>query len=451
MKNQIPFAFDVPSVSELTDQIKNLLENNFQDILVEGEISNVNQSRNGHYYFTVKDDNAQLPCVIWRSTASRLDVELQDGQQVVLGGDIQVYPPHGRYQMIVSLVQQAGIGRLQKKFEELKLKLQEEGLFDDSLKKPIPPFPFRIGVITSSTGAAFHDIQSTFQQRWPVATLYLHHASVQGLQAAGELVKAIEYFEQQGDPVDLLIIGRGGGSLEDLWPFNEEIVARALHKCSIPVVSAVGHEVDYSISDFVADARAATPTQAVIISTPDIHELRFQIEDDVKRLESLIAQKIQYYRDYVDRLAYSHALLVVQEKLTIQKNKIDTLSDKVRSRFRQLILERESALQNLANKVKQQSPEYAIQNYSGLVDTFRERLQNRSEKMINEKKVRYNKVLSRLKEINPKAPLERGFSRILQDGNWIRSKSAFDSEKSYQIEWKDGITVLSEHTKTSDE
>ena len=451
MKNQIPFAFDVPSVSELTDQIKNLLENNFQDILVEGEISNVNQSRNGHYYFTVKDDNAQLPCVIWRSTASRLDVELQDGQQVVLGGDIQVYPPHGRYQMIVSLVQQAGIGRLQKKFEELKLKLQEEGLFDDSLKKPIPPFPFRIGVITSSTGAAFHDIQSTFQQRWPVATLYLHHASVQGLQAAGELVKAIEYFEQQGDPVDLLIIGRGGGSLEDLWPFNEEIVARALHKCSIPVVSAVGHEVDYSISDFVADARAATPTQAVIISTPDIHELRFQIEDDVKRLESLIAQKIQYYRDYVDRLAYSHALLVVQEKLTIQKNKIDTLSDKVRSRFRQLILERESALQNLANKVKQRSPEYAIQNYSGLVDTFRERLQNRSEKMINEKKVRYNKVLSRLKEINPKAPLERGFSRILQDGNWIRSKSAFDSEKSYQIEWKDGITVLSEHTKTSDE
>jgi exodeoxyribonuclease VII large subunit len=173
MKNQIPFSFDVPSVSELTNKIKTLLESNFRDVLVEGEISNVNESRNGHVYFTVKDDDAQLPCVMWRSVAQRLDVTLQDGQQVVIGGDIQVYAPHGRYQMIVSLVQQAGIGKLQQKFEELKRKLESEGLFSQAHKKPIPPFPFRIGVITSSTGAAFQDIRSTFEQRWPVATLYL--------------------------------------------------------------------------------------------------------------------------------------------------------------------------------------------------------------------------------------------------------------------------------------
>jgi len=171
MKNQIPFSFDVPTVTEITEKIKGLLEQNFRDILVEGEISNVNQSRNGHYYFTVKDDSAQLPCVIWRSTAQRIDVDIRDGQQVVLGGDLQVYAPHGRYQMIVSLVQQAGIGKLQQKFEELKKKLESEGLFSDAHKKPIPPFSIRVGVITSATGAAFHDIKSTFEQRWPVATL----------------------------------------------------------------------------------------------------------------------------------------------------------------------------------------------------------------------------------------------------------------------------------------
>ncbi|WP_234571433.1 exodeoxyribonuclease VII large subunit [Rhodohalobacter sp. 614A] len=450
MKNQIPFAFDVPSVSELTDQIKNILESNFRDILVEGEISNVNQSRNGHYYFTVKDDSAQLPCVIWRSTASRLDVELQDGQQVVLGGDIQVYPPHGRYQMIVTLVQQAGIGRLQKKFEELKKKLQDEGLFDDSIKKPLPPFPFRVGVITSSTGAAFHDIQSTFQQRWPVATLYLHHASVQGMQAAGELVKALEYFERQENPVDLIIIGRGGGSLEDLWPFNEEIVARAIHKCAIPIVSAVGHEVDFSISDFVADARAATPTQAVIISTPDINELRFQIEDDVKTLESLIAQKIQYYRDYVDRLAHSHALLVVQERLTIQRNRVDSLRERMRSRFRQMVLERESTLQYSMNQLEQQSPKNSIQNYSRLIESLNEKMKNRSEKVLNDKTSRYKDAFAKLREINPKAPLEKGFSRILQDGKWIRTQTTFDPKKELQIEWKDGLVRLPKYSESTD-
>lgn len=449
MTDQIPFAFDVPTVSELTNKIKTILENNFRDILVEGEISNVNQSRNGHYYFTVKDDDAQLPCVIWRSTAGRLDVDIQDGQQVVLGGDIQVYPPHGRYQLIVSLVQQAGVGRLQKKFEELKKKLQEEGLFDDAIKKPLPPFPLRFGVITSSTGAAFHDIQSTFQQRWPVATLYLHHASVQGLQAAGELVKAIEYFDSQENPVDVIIIGRGGGSLEDLWPFNEEAVARAIYNCSIPVVSAVGHEVDFSISDFVADARAATPTQAVNICTPDINELRFQVEDDLHKLESLIKQKFQYYRDYVDRLAHSHALLVVQEKLTIQKNRVENLSDKLRNRFRQKVTERRSNLQSLTNQIEQQSPEFAVQQYSGTVDSLRERLKNRSEKILSEKDSKFKELFSKLREINPKAPLERGFSRILQDGKWIQSRSSFNSEKNLEIEWKDGVTKFPPKTNSA--
>ena len=397
MTNQIPFAFDVPTVSELTGKIKSLLESNFRDVLVEGEISNVNQSRNGHWYFTVKDDGAQLPCVIWSSTSRRLDIEIRDGQQVVLGGDIQVYAPHGRYQMIVSLVQQAGQGKLQQKFEELKRKLEKEGLFDNAYKKPLPPYPLKIGVITSSTGAAFQDIKSTFEQRWPVATLYLYHASVQGLNAAGELVNAINYFSNQNkseSSVELLIIGRGGGSLEDLWPFNEEIVARALFNCPIPVISAVGHEVDYSISDFVADARAATPTQAAVIAAPDINELRFQIDDYTALLEQNLTNKIDRYREYVQRLAHSHALLKVQDRINHQKSRVESLTEKLKYRLERRITAYQSNLQNLNNLLE-----------------------------IN----------------NPKAPLEKGFTRILQNSSWVRSKSDFDTEEAFDIEWKDGV------------
>lgn len=392
MPDQIPFSFDVATVSDITNQIKQLLERNFRDVLVEGEISNVSQSRNGHYYFTVKDDNAQLPCVIWRSTAERQGVKLSDGQQVVLGGDIQVYAPHGRYQMIVSLVQQAGIGRLQQKFEELKEKLQKEGLFDDVHKKLIPSFPTHVGVITSSTGAAFHDIRSTFEQRWPLATLYLHHASVQGLNSAGELVEAIQAMQLQPN-IEVLIIGRGGGSLEDLWPFNEEKVARAIFECTIPVISAVGHEVDFSISDFVADSRAATPTQAAMIAVPDINDLRMQIDDYTTGIESFLKTKIDKYKEYVYRLGHSHALLKVRDKLVNQKNRVSSLHEKMQHRQQSLLMSRRSSL---------------------------------------------NDLIYRLEKNNPNEPLERGFTRIWQDEKWIRSKTSFDKKKKADLEWIDG-------------
>jgi exodeoxyribonuclease VII large subunit len=392
MPDQIPFSFDVATVSDITNQIKQLLESNFRDVLVEGEISNVNQSRNGHYYFTVKDDNAQLPCVVWRNTAQRLDVELSDGQQVVLGGDIQVYAPHGRYQMIVSLVQQAGVGRLQQKFEELKAKLQKEGLFDDAHKKPLPPFPQHIGVITSSTGAAFHDIRSTFEQRWPLATLYLHHASVQGLNSAGELVAALEAMQKK-QGIEVVIIGRGGGSLEDLWPFNEEKVARAIYNCKIPVISAVGHEVDFSISDFVADSRAATPTQAAMIAAPDINDLRMQIDDYTAGIESFLKTRIEKYKEYVYRLGHSHSLLKVQDRMVHLRNRVLSLQEKI---------------------------------------------QHKQQSMLLNKRSRYTNMVYQLEKHNPNEPLERGFARVWQNEKWIRSKASIDKSIPAQIEWSDG-------------
>ncbi|MFP8488944.1 exodeoxyribonuclease VII large subunit [Gracilimonas sp. Q87] len=392
-ENQIPFLFDIPSVSQLTDKIKNVLEKNFIDILVEGETSNVNQSRNGHYYFTLKDSNASLPCVIWRSTAQRLDLNLSDGQQIVVGGDIQVYAPHGRYQMIVSLVQQAGIGKLQQAFEKLKAKLKAEGLFEEHHKKPLPKFPQTIGVVTSATGAAFQDIRSTFEKRWPLATVKLHHASVQGVNAAGEIVRGIEYFSSSKN-VEVMIIGRGGGSLEDLWPFNEETVARAVFKSEVPVISAVGHEVDFSISDFVADARAATPTQAAVLAVPDINEIRFLVEDKTKKLEIHTTGAIQLYKDKVSNLAKSHALQVVKQKM-------------------------DSAHVNIQN--------------------LREKLAHKAESQIRKRQKILISLSHALDKQNPNEPLEKGFVRVWQNEKWIRQSDSFKEKESFELQWKDGV------------
>ncbi|MEX0993937.1 MAG: exodeoxyribonuclease VII large subunit, partial [Balneolaceae bacterium] len=377
--SQIPYKYDVPSVSELTAKIKNLLESNFMDVLVEGELSNVNQSRNGHYYFTVKDDKAQLPCVMWNNTAGRLGSEIEDGLQVVLGGNLQVYPPHGRYQLIVNLVEQAGRGKLQEAFEKLKEKLLEEGLFDESHKKKLPAFPKKIGVITSATGAAFHDIRSTLERRWPLARILLYHASVQGDNAAPELIRGIETFSNQTD-VDLLIIGRGGGSLEDLWPFNEESVARALFHCSIPVISAVGHEVDFSISDFVADARAATPTQAAVMATPDINEIRLLVDDLGNKLTRSLHDKTGRYRDKLARLSGSHALLVVADKM---------------------------------------------KSYREQIRMLREQIKNRLDRQISRNKERLTALSHRLEKIDPNAPLEKGYVRVWQNKRWVRQRTSF--------------------------
>lgn len=390
------FTPQVLSVSELTGEIKTLLEGNFLDIKVEGEVSNASTSRAGHTYFTIKDEDAQLSAVIWRGVNQRLGIELEDGQQIIAGGDIQVYPPHGKYQLIVRSVDQAGKGALQEAFEKLKKELKEEGLFDDEHKKALPKFPFKIGVITSATGAAFHDIRDTLERRWPVAEILLHHASVQGVNAAPQLVKAINWFSERKN-VDVLIVGRGGGSLEDLWPFNEEAVARALFNCKVPTISAVGHEVDFSISDFVADARAATPTQAPILAAPDINEVRIFADDLTTRLHDIVRQQTTDQKERIQQLAQSHALQAVQQKVSSNHERVNNLVD---------------------------------------------RLQHRREVHFMKKHDRLKELHHRLALKNPNAALEQGYSRIWQNNEWIRSVDAFDADKETTIEWGDGKETL---------
>ncbi|NGP77177.1 exodeoxyribonuclease VII large subunit [Balneolaceae bacterium YR4-1] len=386
------FKPSVLSVSELTGEIKTMLEGNFLDIKVEGEISNASKSRSGHIYFTLKDEDAQLSCVIWRGIAQRLEADLVDGQQIVAGGDIQVYPPHGKYQLIVRSVKQAGIGALQEAFEKLKAKLKDEGLFDEVHKKSLPKFPMRIGVITSATGAAFHDIRDTLERRWALATVLLHHASVQGVNSAPELVKAINWFSEKQN-VDVLIVGRGGGSLEDLWPFNEEAVARALFKCKVPTISAVGHEVDFSISDFVADARAATPTQAAILATPDINEIKMFADDLTNRLSRATDDKVTDRKERVKQLLKSHALQAVKQKVA-------------------------GSHEHLNNLI--------------------ERLKHKKELSFLQKREKINGLIHRLEQQNPQGPLEKGFVRVEQEEQWVRQASNFEKEKDFQLIWKDG-------------
>lgn len=385
------FKPSVLSVSELTGEIKSLLEGHFLDIKVEGEISNASQSANGHIYFTLKDADAQISCVIWRSVVRSLGIELLDGQQIIASGDIQVYPPHGKYQLIVRSLEQAGVGALQQAFEKLKIKLRKEGLFDKVHKKSLPKFPSRIGVITSETGAAFHDIRDTLHRRWPLATIVLHHASVQGVNAAPELVRAINYFSSRQN-VDILIVGRGGGSLEDLWPFNEEAVARALYACRVPTISAVGHEVDFSITDFIADARAATPTQSAVIAAPDINELRLYIDGLSSAVVSLLDDRVLFQKERIQQLVKSHALQAVRGKVLASHDRLNHLTDRLKHRQELYPLRQQEQLNNLSY---------------------------------------------RLEAKNPNAPLEQGFTRIWQDDKWIRQAADFERDQAFEIGWKD--------------
>lgn len=269
----------VHSVSEITDLLKNLIEQqpHLQNVWVQGQVSNYSRSGAGHIYFTLKDDRSQIQVIMFRSSAAALRFMLKDGEEVLVQGRLNLYPARGQYQINANKVEPLGIGALQRAFEDLKQQLADEGLFAEHHKKPLPVFPLKIGVITSATGAAFQDICQQLRKRYPLAEVLLHPTLVQGDGAAEGISHALQAMNQRDD-IDVLIVGRGGGSIEDLWAFNEEVVARAIFASVIPVVSAVGHETDFTIADMVADYRAPTPSAAIEHIVPDQGELLTQLE-----------------------------------------------------------------------------------------------------------------------------------------------------------------------------
>jgi exodeoxyribonuclease VII large subunit len=284
------------SVTSLTKAIREVLESSFTDVTVEGEISNFTHHRSGHRYWTLKDEGAQISCVFWKTR--QLSYNLAEGQKVLCRGRLSVYPPRGNYQLDVFQVRPIGIGALQAAFEALYKKLLTEGLFDESRKRQIPKFPKKIGIVTSLTGAAFHDILTVLRRRYPVAEVLLRPAAVQGVGAELEIARAIaemNLLPKEAQP-DVLIVGRGGGSLEDLWAFNEEAVARAIYASKIPIISAVGHEVDLTIADFTADLRAPTPTAAAELATPDKNELLAAISSSSSAMDYFMKRRLSDLR-----------------------------------------------------------------------------------------------------------------------------------------------------------
>ncbi|TLU86080.1 MAG: exodeoxyribonuclease VII large subunit [Chlorobium sp.] len=323
-------AAEILSVSELTLQIKSELEALFPRVKVKGEISNFKRHSSGHIYLTLKDDGAQIPAVIWKNTASFLQAELRDGIEVIAEGRLEVYPPSGRYQLICTSVAEAGQGALQQAFAELLLKLSKAGYFSTERKKPIPAIPEAIGLITSSTGAVIEDMSNVLSRRFPAARLMLYPVKVQGANAAESVAAALAYFnasKQRSHRPDVIIIARGGGSLEDLQAFNSELVADALYRSSIPVISAIGHETDLTIADMVADLRAGTPSIAAELAVPDTAQLLKGIDTLVSRQENFVQARLEGAERQIYSICSSYAFNRPPLQMQQFNDRIDSLAE----------------------------------------------------------------------------------------------------------------------------
>ena len=330
------------TVSKLNEQIKSLLESTFVQVRVEGEISRVTYHSSGHIYFTIKDERSSLSCVMFRSSAAKLKFRLEEGAHVVLSGAITVYVPRGNYQMMVQTAEPYGAGALAVAFEQLKKKLQEEGLFSAERKKEIPKVIRKVAVVTSKTGAAIQDIIRVAQKRWPLVKIVVVDTLVQGEGASSEIARHISYADRLG--ADVIVVGRGGGSLEDLWAFNEEVVARAIAACKTPVVSAVGHEVDTLISDFVADMRAPTPSAAMEQILPDRTERLYMIDEMMDRFSKRIGQILSLKEEQLLHMQKRLEQHSIGRRIELQMESVTLLRLQLNRQMQRVISQKSEAL-----------------------------------------------------------------------------------------------------------
>ncbi|AXW88628.1 exodeoxyribonuclease VII large subunit [Lonsdalea britannica] len=397
------------TVSRLNQTVKQLLEGEMGHIWLNGEISNFSQPSSGHWYFTLKDERAQVRCAMFRGSNRRVTFRPQNGQQVLIRAMITLYEPRGDYQLLADSMQPAGDGLLQQQFEQLKQRLFGEGLFDQQFKQPLPKPAKRVGVITSASGAALHDILQVLQRRDPSLPVIIYPTSVQGADAPPQIIRAIELANLR-DECDVLIVGRGGGSLEDLWSFNDERVARAIFASRIPIVSAVGHETDVTISDFVADLRAPTPSAAAELVSRNQQELLRQVTTQRQRLEMAmdyyLAQRQSLFTRLHHRLQQQHPQL----RLARQQNRLirlrQRLDDAVQLRLRQISRRQEYLQQRLL----QQPPQPRIHRAQQHLQQLHYRLQHALDKQIGQNKQRFGEACSHLQAVSPLATLGRGYS-----------------------------------------
>ena len=361
---------NILSVSDVTGLIKQTLEENFSEISVIGEISNFKAHVSGHWYFTLKDSGAQLNCTMWRGLNSYVFFTPQDGMKVIVSGRITVYAPRGNYQFDVRSMKSAGLGELQAAYERLKQKLAAEGLFDEKYKKPIPKYPSKIGIVTAINGAAFQDIKSVAERRYPLVELIIASCKVQGEGAAAEIAKSIELLNKEKD-IDLIIIGRGGG-------FNEEIVARAVFNSEVPVISAVGHQIDFTISDFVADLRAPTPSAAIELATPDKEEIFSFINDFSCFFPEKMVEKLLNFSNEIGRTLSSYGFRMPQDLLRNKSQMLDNLLFRIQNSFDNSITGSKNLLALLESRIQSHNVDSILEKGFSIV--------RQNEKIITRKK-----------------------------------------------------------------
>ena len=404
------------SVGALTRYIKYKIDNdvNLQEVYIKGEISNFKKHSRGHFYFTIKDEESRINAIMFASQTSKVAFEPVDGTKVLVKGRISVFEQTGNYQIYVSEMQEDGVGNLYALYEKLKQDLKKEGLFDDSHKKKIPLIPSRVGVVTAPTGAAIRDIISTINRRFPLCEVILFPSLVQGKEAKDDIVKKIKIADTYN--LDTLIVGRGGGSIEDLWAFNEEIVARAIYECNTPVISAVGHEVDFTIADFVADVRAATPTGAAEIAVPDKLELKKIIKQLEIRSSKNISNIINYNKTVLDKIKTSYILKNPMSIYEIKEQKLSNTIDKLNNYIINYLDNKKIRLDNIKSSHILVNPTKIYEN----------------------KQNKYDHLIEKLEVLNPLNTLKRGYSITKMNNKVVKDINNLKVDDSINISLSNG-------------
>ncbi|MCX7070145.1 MAG: exodeoxyribonuclease VII large subunit [Gammaproteobacteria bacterium] len=402
-------ARTVYAVSELADILRGLLEDSLPSVWVSGEISNFSRPASGHWYFTLKDDRAQLRCAMFKNTNYYVRPQPKDGDAVLVRAKVGIYPARGELQMIVEHLEAAGTGALLRAFEQLKAKLAAEGLFDAALKRPLPAVPRVIGVITSGTGAALQDILNTLARRWPLAAVALYPVPVQGSQAPPAIVRALRELPERA-PADVILLARGGGSLEDLWAFNDEAVARAIRACAVPVVSGVGHEIDFTIADFAADVRAATPTAAAELVTPDVAERYGRIDSLDIQLIGLVQRRLQLAREQLLQQAGRLQRLHPGRRLQERAQRLDELDQRLRHAMQQRLATRREMLGLRSRRFEAAAPLARVIQLRERLRLLADRLQRSGRGALVERSARLRQAEALLNSLNPSAVLQRGYA-----------------------------------------
>ena len=426
------------TISKINQYIKLMFDsdNALQRVYLKGEISNFKRHTSGHLYLTLKDEESRISAIMFRSAAAHLTFQPEDGMNVLVTGRVSVYPAGGNYQIYIDKMEVDGLGNLYVEFEKLKKKLQQEGLFDPAHKKPIPKYPKKIGIVTAPTGAAIKDILSTIKRRFPLCETILFPALVQGISAASDVEKKIEIANTYD--IDVLIVGRGGGSIEDLWAFNEEIVARAIYNSRVPVISAVGHEVDITISDFVADRRAPTPTGAAEMAVPTMEEVQNIFELKKNTLTSIMKQKLTIAHQELKKLKTSYILKNPMTLYEMKMQKLDALTDALNKDMTNYITQKKLELQSYQKSFVLQNPLNSYTKYFKDLENNQKVLKNKIEQILEKKTSDLQYVIQTLRLVNPLNILDKGFSLVKKDGHIIKSSQEIKEKDLLDIRLHQG-------------